>query len=54
MYLPKVIDDLVAQVGWQLTQGVSRFLQELSDLAADSPRAPEWFYRFVLKPLLDK
>lgn len=38
---------------WKFAQGVSKFIQELSDLCADAPFAPQWFFRLVMKPMLD-
>lgn len=40
------------QNNWKVRNGVSRFLQEISDVSADAPQSPEWFCRLVLEPLL--
>lgn len=51
-HLPKVVADIIGQQ-WKLASGISKFVQELSDMCSDSPRAPEWFWQLVLKPMLD-
>lgn len=52
-YLPKIVGDIIGAQNWKLASGVSKFVQELSDLCADAPRLPEWFFNLVLKPMLD-
>lgn len=51
--MPLVVSDIMGQQSWKFANGVSRFVQELSDLCVDAPRAPEWFFNIVMKPLLD-
>lgn len=51
LYLPKVVEDII-QTKWKLEKGLSRFVQVLSDVVADAPHAPHWFFNLVLKAML--
>ncbi len=55
-HLPSVVEDVVAAAlpAKSITRGVSRFLQEISDLATDVPHLPRILFDHVLKPLLDR
>jgi len=48
-----VVDDIVA-TRWRLEGGLSKFIQVLSDVVADAPNAPKWFFALVMKPMLEK
>lgn len=51
LYLPKIVDDII-QTKWKLESGLSKFVQVLSDVVADAPFAPRWFFNLVLKAML--
>ena len=53
-HLPSVINDICKNTKWGLEDGLSKFIQEISDYYADSPNAPVWFFNLVLKPLIDE
>jgi hypothetical protein len=50
------VDDVVAgkMNSASITRGVSRFMQEISDLSTDVPRLPHIFFHSVMKPLNEK
>lgn len=52
-FLPKMVEDIVA-TKWRLENGLSKFIQVLSDVVADAPMAPKWFFTLVFKPMLEK
>jgi len=51
-HLPTVIKD-ICQTRWPLELGLSRFIENLSDACSDAPMAPEWFFKLVMKPMLE-
>jgi len=48
-----MVEDIVA-TKWRLENGLSKFIQVLSDVVADAPMAPKWFFTLVFKPMLEK
>lgn len=52
-FLPMVVSDILT-TKWRLESGLSKFIQVLSDVVADAPTAPKWFFTLVLKPMLEK
>lgn len=52
-HLPKVIADIV-KTNWRLEEGISSVLKMISDWKSDAPQMPEWFFRIVMRPMLDK
>ena len=55
-YLPQVVDDMVAAKmnSASITRGVSKFMQEISELSTDVPRLPHIFFHSVIRPLMEK
>ena len=53
-HLPKVVGEILNQYpNEKFESGVSKFMQEISDIFVDLPQTPEWFFKLVLAPLLD-
>jgi hypothetical protein len=47
-YLPKIVTEIISQPKWSVTKGVSRFIKDISDMAADSLGLVAWFFNLVL------